>query len=126
MTDERFKSKLTPEEQRDRHRPREPLPPIFYTAHGGPPTNRAEWADQNFGVGASYADHGIGIWELKTDYPEVFNNPECMCGFDPGAFPPPGDWPDDTQWELDLSTGRAIPPWLKFDEAGRPIPPWRK
>jgi hypothetical protein len=113
MTDERFKTKLTPGGQRYLNRPREPLPPTYYTAHGGKPTNAMEWKAQNFGVGASYAGHGIGIDELESDWPEVFYNADCMRGFDPGAFPPPGVWPDKSEWEADEITGRLIPPWLK-------------
>jgi hypothetical protein len=113
MTDERFKTTPTPAEQRDLNRPREPLSPTYYTAHGGEPTNDAEWADQHFGVGAFYASHGIGIDELESDWPEVFNNADCMRGFDPGAFPPLGVWPDKSEWEVCELTGRPIPPWLK-------------
>jgi hypothetical protein len=93
--------------------PEKILGPIYYTAHGGPPTNDAEWADQNFGVGASYADHGISIDELESDWPEVFSNADCMRGFDPGAYPPPGMWPHESEWEVHELTGRVIPPWLK-------------
>jgi hypothetical protein len=66
------------------------------------------------------------IDEMESDWPEVFNNVQCMQGYYPAAFPPPGVWPHESEWEVCELTGRPLPPWLKFDEAGRPIPPWRK
>ena len=108
-----FGKQPTPEQLIEFNKPKTVLPPTYYTAHGGRPTNDAEWADQNFGVGAFYANHGIGIDELESDWPEVFNNVECMRGYDPGSFPPPGAWPDKSEWEVNELTGRLIPPWLK-------------
>ncbi len=57
----------------------------YYTPHGGCPTTDAEWAAHNFRVGRYYAGHGIMLDELKEEWPEVFNNPDCMRGYFKGC-----------------------------------------
>jgi hypothetical protein len=71
----------TPEQQADCNKPPTVLPPTYYTAHGGRPTNAMEWKAQNFEAGQLYGLHLIPLYELETDWPEVFNNPDCMRGY---------------------------------------------
>jgi hypothetical protein len=74
---------LTPAEQRELNTPHI-TGPTYYTAHGGPPTNAMEWKAQNFGAGRMYGGHVIPLDELEKDWPEIFNNPDCMRGYRKG------------------------------------------
>jgi hypothetical protein len=57
----------------------------WYTDHKGKPTIDEEWAAHNFGTGAFYAGHGIGLHELSQDWPEVYANKDCMRGYRKGS-----------------------------------------
>jgi hypothetical protein len=79
-----FEPKLTAEQQAEFNKPKEIKPPTYYTAHGGRPKSKKEWADHNFYVGDQYAISGIPEYELRTDWPEVFTNKDCMDGYHNG------------------------------------------
>jgi hypothetical protein len=53
----------------------------WFTDHGGEPMNDKEWATNDFGYGAYFAGHGIGLEELCEDWPEIANNAQCMKGY---------------------------------------------
>jgi hypothetical protein len=86
MTTDRFFDvpKRTQAEQSELNKPKVPLAPSWYTTHGGRPKNRKEWADHNFFVGDEYANSGVPEYELSTDWPDIFNNEECMDGYHNG------------------------------------------
>ena len=96
---------------------------VFRTSHGGRPTNRCGVGRSEFRRRRFLCQPRHRIWQIETDYPEVFTNEECMRGYDPGAYPPPGVWPHESEWDVCELTGRPLPPWMKFDVTGRPIPP---
>jgi hypothetical protein len=80
------RKQLTSEQQAEFNKPQTVLPPTYYMAHGGRPTNRMEWKAQNFGAGQMYGLHGISLDELETDWPEILANPDCMRGYRQGQI----------------------------------------